>query len=137
MAYLLGIDVSTTGAKALLIDEGGSVAAEETTEYPLSTPRPLWSEQSPADWWRGVVSSIRAALAKAGIEGAAYGAALLAGVGTGTFSSVGEAVVQTVRITERVAPIPDHVRRYEALYPVYRSLYTSLAPAFRALSSAS
>jgi len=51
MAYLLGLDVSTTGAKALLIDERGDVVASATTEYPLSTPRPLWSEQAPADWW--------------------------------------------------------------------------------------
>lgn len=46
MAYLMGIDVSTTGAKALLIDERGAVAAAATTEYPLSTPRPLWSEKA-------------------------------------------------------------------------------------------
>jgi len=69
MAYLLGIDVSTTGAKALLIDERGRVIAGVTTEYPLSTPRPLWSEQSPADWWQGVRSSIQGALAKSGLKG--------------------------------------------------------------------
>jgi xylulokinase len=48
MTYFLGIDVSTTGAKALIIDEQGNVAASQTTEYPLSTP-PLWSEQEPRD----------------------------------------------------------------------------------------
>ncbi len=69
MAHLLGIDVSTTGAKALLIDERGNVAGGATTEYPLSTPRPLWSEQSPADWWHGVRSSIQAALNKTGLKG--------------------------------------------------------------------
>ncbi len=69
MGYLLGIDISTTGAKALLIDESGNVSAGATTEYPLSTPRPLWSEQSPADWWRGASASIRAALSQAGAKG--------------------------------------------------------------------
>lgn len=69
MAYLLGLDVSTTGAKALLIDQKGSVVASATTEYPLSTPRPLWSEQDPADWWRGCCSSIRSVLHKAGAKG--------------------------------------------------------------------
>jgi xylulokinase len=69
MGYLLGIDVSTTGAKALLIDETGTVAASATTEYPLSIPHPMWSEQSPADWWAGACSSIRAALAKANVSG--------------------------------------------------------------------
>ena len=46
MSALLGIDVATTGAKALLIDETGAVIASATAGYPLSTPRPLWSEQA-------------------------------------------------------------------------------------------
>jgi len=69
MAYLLGIDVSTTGAKALLIDERGQVAASAVSEYPLLTPRPLWSEQDPTDWWKGVCRSIQQVLADAGIDG--------------------------------------------------------------------
>ncbi len=66
---LLGIDVSTTGAKALLIDEYGSVIASATTPLELSTPRPLWAEQNPEDWWVGIRSSIKKALADAGISG--------------------------------------------------------------------
>jgi xylulokinase len=69
MACLLGLDVSTTGAKALLIDEAGSVVASDTTEYPLSTPRPLWSEQDPEDWWQGACASVRVALQRAGLRG--------------------------------------------------------------------
>jgi xylulokinase len=69
MACLLGLDVSTTGAKALLIDEAGNVVASATTEYSLSTPRPLWSEQDPEDWWQGACDSIRAALQRAGLRG--------------------------------------------------------------------
>ena len=41
--YFLGVDVSTTGAKALLIDEKGKVAASATTALTLQTPKPLWS----------------------------------------------------------------------------------------------
>jgi len=67
-------------------------------------------------------------------EGAAYGAALLAGVGAEVFSSVEEAVTRTVRVTERTLPIPENVQRYQALYPVYRSLYPALQPTFRALA---
>lgn len=70
MGYLLGIDVSTTGAKALLVSERGEVIAGVATEYPLSTPCPLWSEQAPADWWQGSCSSIREALRTAGLKGA-------------------------------------------------------------------
>ncbi|MBI5958038.1 MAG: xylulokinase [Chloroflexi bacterium] len=64
MKYLLGLDVSTTGSKALLIDETGAVVASHTAPHPISQPYPLWSEQNPADWWEGMVESIRAVLAK-------------------------------------------------------------------------
>ncbi len=71
MAYFLGIDVSTTGAKALLVDESGRVVSSATTALSLSTPKPLWSEQNPHEWWDGVAASIRRALADAGIAGTA------------------------------------------------------------------
>lgn len=68
MAYLLGIDVSTTATKALLIDEQGQVVAVAATEYNFETPQPLWSEQDPALWWDGAVRSIRTVVATAGIS---------------------------------------------------------------------
>jgi xylulokinase len=70
MAVLLGIDISTTGAKALLVNEQGAVLASATEEYPLHTPKPLWSEQNPEDWWRGCRLAIRRSLASAGVTGA-------------------------------------------------------------------
>ena len=45
------------------------LVGEGTADYPLSAPRPLWSEQSPEDWWQGAAASIRQALAAAGITG--------------------------------------------------------------------
>jgi len=66
MNYLLGLDVSTTGAKALLIDETGAVVASHTTPHPSSQPYPLWSEQNPSDWWSGIVISIRTVLSQTG-----------------------------------------------------------------------
>ncbi|HEY9078102.1 MAG TPA: xylulokinase [Anaerolineaceae bacterium] len=69
MKVLIGIDVSTTGVKALVTNEQGVVLASATTEQPLSTPQPLWSEQDPADWWTGTLSSVRQALAQAGVSG--------------------------------------------------------------------
>ena len=66
--YFLGIDVSTTGAKALLIDAQGRVVCSETTPLSLSTPHPLWSEQDPHEWWAGTANSIRQALAKSGVR---------------------------------------------------------------------
>ncbi len=64
----LGIDVSTTGAKALLIDEQGAVVATATTALSLQTPRPLWSEQDPHEWWQGTAASVRKALADSGAK---------------------------------------------------------------------
>lgn len=62
MRYLLGLDISTTGAKALLIDEKGAVVASHTTPHPISHPYPLWSEQNPIDWWQGIIISIQQVL---------------------------------------------------------------------------
>lgn len=68
MSYLLGIDVGTSGAKTLLIDADGNIIASAPEGYPLYTPRPLWAEQDPADWWRGTVASIGAVLDRSGVS---------------------------------------------------------------------
>ncbi len=65
----LGIDVATTGAKALLSDERGHVVSTATTPVALSNPRPLWSEQNPDDWWAGVINSVQKVLAGARVSG--------------------------------------------------------------------
>ncbi len=70
MAYLLGVDVSTTATKALLIDEHGAVVAVAADHYPFETPRPGWTEQHPHLFWEGTVKSIRAVLAQSGLTGA-------------------------------------------------------------------
>ena len=65
---LLGIDVGTGGCKALLVDSRGEVIAHATTEYPLSTPKPLWCEQDPEQWWSATSASIKKVLATANVE---------------------------------------------------------------------
>ena len=62
MAYLMGIDIGTSGTKTIIIDEKGKVLASVTEEYPLSTPKPNWAEQDPADWWKATVTSIKKVL---------------------------------------------------------------------------
>ena len=69
MAYFMGIDVSTTGVKAILIDQQGIVIGTANTEQPLFTPYPLWSEQNPEDWWNGAIKSIRQVLSQTGVGG--------------------------------------------------------------------
>ena len=66
----LGLDVSTTGSKALLVDGQGQVVSSATTPHPISIPHPLWSEQDPHDWWQSSQQSIRKAMAEVGAQGA-------------------------------------------------------------------
>ncbi len=49
---LIGLDVGTTGVKAVAIDHDGRVLASAAEEYALSTPQPGWAEQDPEDWWQ-------------------------------------------------------------------------------------
>ena len=49
---VVGLDVGTTGVKAIAVEPDGRVAAVAEHGYPLSTPRAGWSEQDPEDWWR-------------------------------------------------------------------------------------
>ena len=53
MTRLVGLDVGTSSVKGIAIDEDGAVSHVAERGYPLSTPRPGWSEQDPEDWWRG------------------------------------------------------------------------------------
>ena len=67
--YFLGIDVSTTSSKALLVDAYGSVVAVVSHPHSIMTPRPLWSEQDPGEWWQAVRIGIRQILNRTGING--------------------------------------------------------------------
>jgi len=66
-------------------------------------------------------------------EGAAYGAALLAGVGAGVYGSVAEACDTVIQMPGRTQPGPA-VPVYEDYYPRYRALYPALAPQFQAVA---
>jgi xylulokinase len=52
MTRLVGLDVGTTSVKGIAVDPHGAVVHVAERGYPLSTPRPGWSEQDPDDWWR-------------------------------------------------------------------------------------
>ena len=52
MTQLVGLDVGTTGVKALALSPAGDVLARAEETYELSMPRPGWAEQDPEDWWR-------------------------------------------------------------------------------------
>jgi xylulokinase len=79
MALVLGIDVSTTATKAVLVDASGAVAGVGVAEYGYDVPRPLWSEQDPGLWWTGAQIAVPAALSAAGVSGADVAAVGLTG----------------------------------------------------------
>ena len=79
MGLVLGIDVSTTATKAVLIDEDGSVLGVGTAEYGFDVPHPLWSEQDPGLWWDGAVAAIGSVLRSTGRTGAEIEAVGLTG----------------------------------------------------------
>jgi xylulokinase len=58
MSVAVGIDVGTSAVKAIAVAEDGAVLARREVEYPLSTPRPGWSEQDPQDWWRATEQAL-------------------------------------------------------------------------------
>jgi xylulokinase len=85
LSYLLGLDVGTTGVKALLVNQAGKVVSEALSEYPMSSPQPLWAEQDPKDWWQATVRSIKRVMGKSshrsvaaiGLTGQMHGLVLL------------------------------------------------------------
>ena len=61
MTYFVGIDVSTTATKALLMAADGKLLGVAASEYTYESPKPLWTEQHPNLWWQATVASMAAA----------------------------------------------------------------------------
>jgi xylulokinase len=86
--------------------------------------------------WRQILASVLEAelVTVNTTEGAAFGAALLAGVGAGAWSSVPQACVAAVRITGSIQPDPAQVKAYRDAYPLYRELYPALKQSFNKMA---
>ena len=76
MSYYIGIDLGTSAAKLLLMDEKGGIVNVVTKEYPLEFPQPGWSQQNPEDWRRAMLEGIPELLE--GVD-----ASQVAGIGAG------------------------------------------------------
>jgi len=84
VTVMVGLDIGTTGARALAVDDSGQVVATASAEYPLYSPRPGWTEQQPEDWWQAACK-VLAAVAEAapgqvtslGLAGQMHGAVFL------------------------------------------------------------
>ncbi len=66
--YLVGIDIGTTGTKAILCDAQGHIVAQAGQEYPTAYPHANWAEQDPEDWWRATCRVVRHILDESGVD---------------------------------------------------------------------
>src|SRR5829696_1896221 len=70
MSNLIGIDVGTTGTRAIVIDAGGRIIGSATHEHvPFASEQTGWAEQDPRDWWEATCKAVPAALAAAQVSG--------------------------------------------------------------------
>lgn len=83
-AYFIGLDLGTSGAKGVLVDQRGRVIDAASQDYPLLLPRPGWTEQDPQAWWRATQFILRQLSARSpsppqaiGLTGQMHGAVFL------------------------------------------------------------
>ena len=86
---LLGLDLGTGSAKALLVSAGGGVLGEGSAAYPVRSPHPGWAESDPETWWEACAAAVRAAVGHragsvraVGLSGQMHGVVLSDGDGT-------------------------------------------------------
>jgi xylulokinase len=80
VSVIVGLDVGTTGVKAVALSPSGAVLARAEEEYPLSLPQPGWAEQDPEDWWRAserALASLDVRADAVGLTGQMHGLVLL------------------------------------------------------------
>ena len=68
MGYFMGIDIGTSGTRAIVINTAGRILGAASAAHPSSAPRPAWSEQNPHDWWKTTKQSVRKALRQSGVK---------------------------------------------------------------------
>lgn len=131
--YFIGIDVSTTASKALVIDEQGTVVASQSYPHDLSTPRALWSEQDPENWWEATSHAVRDVLqqvpadqiAAVGLTGQMHGLTILDTHGHPLRPAIlwndQRSGAQCTAITEKVGP-----------QRLYQMIGSSMLPGFTA-----
>jgi D-xylulose kinase len=68
MPYLLGVDIGTTGAKAVLFESNGATVTSAFVPWALSLPGPTWAEQDPSEWWLGTTAAVREVMERSGVS---------------------------------------------------------------------
>ena len=80
----LGIDIGTSGVKAVVVDASGTLVAQGTAPLTFQRPQPLWSQQDPVAWWQATCAAVlaidpavRRSVRGIGLAGQMHGATLL------------------------------------------------------------
>ena len=80
----LGLDLGTSSVKVIVINDDGEISSKSSQSLSLSSPNPLWNEQSPSDWLEAaetailkIPKKIRSKLKGMGLSGQMHGAVLL------------------------------------------------------------
>jgi len=77
---MMGIDVGTTGTRAVVVRPDGHVMGATTTDHqPMRMPKPGWAEQDPEDWWQATILAVRGALKQSQLQGGDVAAVGLSG----------------------------------------------------------
>jgi xylulokinase len=67
---MMGIDVGTTGTRAVIVRPDGYVVGAATGDHqPMRMAKPGWAEQDPEDWWQATLMAIRTALEQSSVKG--------------------------------------------------------------------
>ncbi|HEY8348068.1 MAG TPA: gluconokinase [Symbiobacteriaceae bacterium] len=129
--YVIGADIGTTSAKAILFDLDGRIVASHSVEYPLYTPRPGWAEQDPVEILEAVVQSIRETVAAARVDPAQVAAVGFSSAMhsliplDGQFQPLGRALIWA---DNRAAEQANRIKREMGGHEIYRRTGTPIHP---------
>jgi xylulokinase len=116
---LIGLDVGTTAARAVVIDVSGKLVASASQEYPLLTPRPGWTEQHPDAWWAASQAVLERV--SVGLATPALGIGLTGQMHGSVFLDAADSVIRPAllwndqRTTEQCAEITELVGREQLI----------------------
>ncbi|MGN9164283.1 xylulokinase [Tissierellaceae bacterium HCP3S3_D8] len=68
MDYIIGIDIGTSGTRAVLFDEDLNIISSASEEYPLYQPQNGWAEQNPEDWAKAAINTIKTIMTSSSID---------------------------------------------------------------------
>lgn len=133
MRYILAYDVGTTGNKATLYDEEGTLLQSSFVSYPTSYPYATWAEQNPQHWWSSLHRSTESLLRESGVRAPEVACVVFSGQMMGMVAVDDQlrpvrdaiiwadqrAVAQVARVAERIDPRRVYALTGHRLSPSY------------------